>query len=85
MPCSACGGSGVVIKTDITAPLFMLTGGYNKGDRVEVTLRSGYAGFGQVRRVYLASRLELIDCWMDSSQSMITVSVAKGDTIAKVP
>lgn len=85
MACSSCGGGSVVVKTETTAPLFTLTRGFNRGDRVDVTHRSGYAGHGIVRRVYLANRLELIDCWMEATQSMITVTVAKGDRISLLP
>lgn len=81
MGCSACGGASVVVKTDTTAPLFRLTGWINPGARVEVFHRSGYAGFGIVRRVYLQSNLEQVDIWMESSQSMISATPAKGDRI----
>ena len=85
MPCRSCGGGSVVIKTATTAPLFNLTGHLNVGDRVEVNLRSGYAGFGVVRRVYRASNLEQVDCFMEMSHSMSTVVPAKGDQITLAP
>ena len=85
MGCSSCGGGGVVQRTDINAPLFTMTRDLGVGDRVELHHRSGYGGFGVIRRIYMQSGIEQVDLFMANSGSMVTAVPSKGDRLTLAP